>query len=561
MTLIVKHAFASLKPDDGTAASNGAVLPSHWNAAHTIEGSYLTRALASASSPATPPDTINIDFYDDNKVPESGGLYLNAGGGSPGIGNQLAITTGIGTFYYVPQAALIRPENFGARGDGSVSDLAALTACMVEQRRTGKTISLGGRQKTYMLSGMFETDPVAGQNIDIRGTGALLKLDPASADIFRFFYILVNTSTTGAIKINLEGFRIDAGDKVSHALEIQSYQAGSPQIGDVRISDIETLPFTANALGQAGAMYIYGAFGSIEIDRCRIGAVKRKTGLTGTSDVSGIYAGRNGVLYTDNIRISRCHIDGVYATDFNDNTNLDGIKLFGRENATQITSEREAYSISDCTFRNCMGRSIKAQSLWTRVDRVACATEAGFLSINSGRKLTEIDFQFGTGVLTNARIDYAVGTGADNVIVATTRPYGIDGQMVIDGVNVTQRGAPSLITRGFLRYAESATSKPARASVRNFQMPESSVTNLVGFASHLDGTVAANSNERLHVEHMQAATVTGSAIEYDRRIAGAKVSITTAGMVHKGTSVPAVTQTVGGPDWTNTVVSPNFGFT
>jgi hypothetical protein len=408
---------------------------------------------------------------------------------------------------------------------------------------------------------MLQNTLIAGQNVDIRGTGALIKLDPAASDTARFLYILIDTLITGSVNINLEGFRVDTSSKANKAVEVFSYQTASPSLSNVKISDVDTVAFTTNSTVSAGGIYVYGALKSIDVSRCRIGTIQRKTGLANTFDLSGIYVGRSGTLYPETARVSNCHIDGVYDADLDDHTNLDGIKLFGRTDATQTVSGIEAYSVTDCTFRNCMGRSIKSQSHWSVVERIQSNTEAGFLSINSGRKLVEIDFQFGTGMCRDVRIDYANGTGVDNAIVATTRAYGIDGQMVVDGVNVTDRGASAQIVRGFLRYAEVAGAKPARAFVRNFSMPESTVTNLVGYANWLDATTAANSNERLHIENMQAATVTGSAIEYNRLQAGAKATFTSAGMTHKGTSVPTVTQVSGGPDWTHTAVYPNFGFT
>lgn len=518
----------------------------------------------------SPPDTARILFYDTDFVPDSGNVFKNVGTTDPVIGNQIAKTIGVSTFYYTPQDALIRPENFGAKFNPTGDDRPVILACLTEQRRTKKTIKLGGRDRVYAYPGQTVWNPIDGETVDMRGEGCTFRATDAAAPFFRMLYFEFDPQLYTSNMI-LEGINFDPNNKVQYPLAVWSTVAGFAAKGWGRFIDLSTPDYITSTVAQTGAaLSINARFATSHVIRPRVGRILKRTGNSAV-DYTGLsmLRGADGGSFLS-VRIDDPYLRGVFSEEIALASDADTIKVFGSiATAPAQVLGNEQISIRGGYIEISAARAIKIQSHFASITEVQFTgtaglfTGTGITTGNVGNRSCVMDWQYGGGFMRNCQINLMDGVGLENVLVATSRDYGRTVQLVMDGLNITQQSPAGNNFVGVLQaLTGGAASYPRSTVMRNVVAADSTVSHMARYDTVLDWNAAANRNEALRIDNNHVNTVQDEMVEFVRQQATAKANIISSNNSHAGAvAKPYVTQINGaGADYTLTHVSASRGF-
>jgi hypothetical protein len=519
---------------------------------------FDTRADALAHVFPASPSNFRVRRYDSANNITIDTLFGNPVTVNPSAQDQIAKTIGATTFYYTPQDAYIRPENHGCNFTGTSDDAAGLAKCMLEQRRTGKTIGAGDRTRIYGISAQFLSLLTTGQNVDIRGEGATIKFI-GSSDTYRGFYWEIDPAVTGAFNFYMSGLRFDANSKVNHMLAIWN-QSSTTQLGKVVLKDLEFASTTSVNIGSAAMVSVNGAFEYVHLENIKTGVFTKKLGTV--TDLSSIYVGRGTTVGALENIIENCDIGGVSHADTTLFADTDGIKLFGQA----ANTSRERFYVKGGVIRNCSGRFVKIQAIDATVSGLAVKTTNNtfFTSHNGdgivGNIFNAVDFQYGTGTCTDLDCDFVSGTGLTHVISATTRAYGKPLGLLVDGVRVKNAGTNNTDNVIF-RFTE-ASAVAGFIDVNRVFMPDTNVNRIVNFASNFSGAAPPNQQERLVAHDVHVKQALSHGIGMDSRTGGAQTFVyATGGLTQGGAAVPLSANLGGTSTASPTLTRPNTGFT
>jgi hypothetical protein len=532
---------------------------------------FRTRANAQAYPWPSAPEDLHVAYYDDTNLMPIKELFRKEGTFNNNIPGQLPVTVGATTFYYTPQDALIRPENLGSsKFDGTgVNDRNIIEQCLIEQRRTKKTIKLGGRERHYAFTTALQHVLVAGQSVDIRGDGCLIRPVDAAGFLHYLFNLRHNPNVTGYVKMLVEGLRFDANGKSTCPFVIDNVTAGSAFLSEIDVQDIEILPSNAYPGANIYGMFLQGRCDVMSARRIQVGRLTKASEATYPGrDGSNIYMGRGAPDdYAKNIILEDFSVGGVFYADQTEIGDADSVKVYGQLSPNQGVNApfdgTESITISRGDVVCGVSRGLKMQADAPEVDRVTLRHRAGNFTSNAGDVTVGFDFQFGGGSLRNSRVVIeSDNIGFTSIAACTSRPYGRKSKFVMDNIEVVQPAAnANEIYRLLFRFPDTATSPQSSIHVSNINAPNSVfkylVFDVVRNNDNENPTTTRNNSTTL--ENVFVKSVTRAAVRWcrDGGTVNCRGNVIVSNLRQEGADVPAVVQTNGIADAQSVVPTTN----
>lgn len=321
-----------------------------------------------------------------------GTVELAASGGAALVGTIQAGTGAVAeTAQTVVRRAGLYPEQFGAAGDGTTNDTAALIAAINASASLG--VPLIWPDKTYRFTTTIDLNM---SEMNWIGRGATLLFDPAADTPFAIRLTLANGiehRSTGAITVNGSG-------KVNRGVvfyQPTGTQTASLSVEGLRVKNVEM--YAAPAEASAGIVAL-GGFSSILLSDCHVERVMMRTGagVAATRGVSGILVLANvGITgaYSLDTKIIRPVIRRVYNQDVAYQSDMDGIGVFANP-AVDMSNGAGSLTITGSDCSGCWGRDIKTQVGWSDISDHKSLRDEG---PTGGIAHPCVDVQTGSGIV------------------------------------------------------------------------------------------------------------------------------------------------------------------
>jgi len=256
---------------------------------------------------------------------------------------------------------------------------------------------------------------------------------------------------TGNNTLTIDGLSFDGNDKIAAGVRV--YNTATPSSNTLPNCTISNNLFIRFRMNVAGiwnqAVYVAGSFQLVTITNNRVRLITRVagTGVPGTSGTAGIEV----VQYSNTQYVRECiHYGNQYAGVYGDdavgsanNVDYDGFKFF----APSPSAASGQYAQSTLTsfgnvYRNCRGRALKIQAIGSVRDETVIRDD-GYTNFGGS---SEIDFQYGVGMVSNCQFIYrSYGSPAVSPIQTTLTlvqfyqgsDYGEDtGSAIVNGMQV-----------------------------------------------------------------------------------------------------------------------------
>lgn len=393
-------------------------------------------------------------------------------------------------------------ERFGGVA-GSDDNRAALLAAFAEMEASGKVLDLGAN--TY---GFLGEDGAIDQTFThkpkIYADGGVLKLSNlgVGADHIDYFLRL----RCGVYGFDFRGWYADGNDDTCCPIYIQN-SSNMATIADAYASDwgAKRAYRPNDTFNFGNGIYIEGGLRHVVLDRPTVESVLLNTGAgdPGVVGAKGItFANSSG--YTLYSEINHPFIAEITSADATYNFDQDGIHFQAPSDAAGFIPPTR-HRINGGLFRNCWGRSIKAQSHGVSVEGARFERTSGWSNTEA---LMEIDFQYGGGIAKN--LEYHYETHCPEYIVASSAQDALlSNDMIVDGVVGWQNASMTqIILAAVMRTYSSGTPNLSMTSVRNLSHKGRALTNLVKY------DVATTTRDTLIVRDTFVPTLVGSMVEF-----------------------------------------------
>lgn len=324
-------------------------------------------------------------------------------------------------------AETLSAKDFGALGDGSTDDTAAISNAITAAM--GKTLFFPAG--TYVLSqtGTNQISKTLSGNLTLEGDNAIIKANPSTQVNQMLYFTQVNQ-----YNVEVRGLIFDANQKAQSILRFDNNTgtAGS----STALMTIDNCEFK-NGLGIVGGvggqtgsigLLIAGGYKKVSITNTRFLNMSREpsSNVVGSTSTLGLGISLASSLYCESANISGCLVADIInqeTTGNSYNQDTDGISLFGGLNDAGSTYVPCSYTVTNNTFVNCKGRSIKIQADEANVSNNVfrfsirpCASANTGLSSFGGI----VNFQAQAGTITNNVWHYDPAPGNTNPFSITS---------------------------------------------------------------------------------------------------------------------------------------------
>jgi len=337
------------------------------------------------------------------------------------------------------QTQFLSVKDFGAKGDGRTDDTISI------QRALNTVVALSGSLTsdkfllfppgTYLISPLRTVSPLSsclfvninsgslkllGQNATLSCTGV-----NAAGGLTHASHMMWLRSNGNDIFV--DGLNFQGNNRSVYGLLLEEQLVAHQSSIKVSNCSFKNLfipssnPFYSSAYNESAAIYSYGAFKNIVIDKCTVVNVSRAE-MTNTAALTASTAGFTisgnpiqgaGPQYIGprTATISNCYFENITsgetsAFNFSRNADCDGIKFFGG-NTTGSDYVNCRASIYGNHFVNCRGRDIKVQA--DEVTIQANTSSLNILPIQGGG--TRINCQITSGTVSNNVFHFDPVTG------------------------------------------------------------------------------------------------------------------------------------------------------
>jgi len=278
-------------------------------------------------------------------------------------------------------------------------------------------------------------------------------------------------------------FTLDANSIAGCSMRVDNNEPTMATASKVYMEDVTAINGYSDTIGRYGiGLYFYGAFSELTLDRVGARNITRAA-TNNTSDDASIGIGveaKSATSYAAKVLIRDPVIDNVTSeidVGHANYYNMDCINA-GAPSATTYggTTAPATLRVEGGRFTNCSGRSIKSQFPHNVVDGPTFIHDANGKRIMDGG--VEVDFQYGSGVLTNwnAIYDPLSGGGSpwhpntSTVVNASSRDQATgEGAFVVSNGIITNNVPVSTdnISRVVQVYLPSATAVQQSVNVNN----------------------------------------------------------------------------------------------
>lgn len=334
----------------------------------------------------------------------------------------------------ITSAGVVYPEWWGAKRDGVTSDETAIESACIASHHV--IFSPGTYATTAMINKTLVGDHkwTANGPVTIKYTGAV---------------------TTAMITLELGGdfemegpFTLDANSLAGTAIRINNDTTSMTDAVNLYMLNVKAKNSysTVNSRSSYGIL-IYGAFNQVKLDKCGASNISRAAGLSGSYCAGIIYAHKDINCYARNVTITDPYIDTVTSADGVGDAgyiDMDGISVTGPPASDNGGIKMDTtFLVRGGHFLNTSGRCIKTQMESNVVDGITILrTPSGKKAMASGQ---EVDFQYGSGVLTNFKVKYEALTGGGTplptswaICNASIRNYATEwGSLVVKNGEIT----------------------------------------------------------------------------------------------------------------------------
>jgi hypothetical protein len=328
--------------------------------------------------------------------------------------------------------------DYGAVADGVTDCSAALQGALES-----------GRQQVFIPAGTFaiSTNVVAtiATDVTVYGHGRFLYTG-ATDNVNPLISI-----ETGNNSLTVDGLSFDGDNKIAAGVNVKNTATpDSNTLPNCTISNNQFIRFRMNVTGIWNeAAYVSGSYQLVTIANNRVRLITRAagTGSPGNTGTSGMVVAQ----YDNSKFIRECmHYGNQYAAIVGDdlvgsanNVDYDGFKFFGPAPSGSPNSYAQSTITSyGNVYRNCRGRAIKIQAIGSVNDETIIRDDD--YTIFGGS--TEINFQFGVGMVSNCQFIYKpygtpavspLQTGLAVVSFFQGADYGEDtGSAMVNGIQI-----------------------------------------------------------------------------------------------------------------------------
>lgn len=291
-------------------------------------------------------------------------------------------------------ASTVHVKDFGAVGNGSTDDTAALKSALDSVMASGKTLVFG--EGTYLVTGTISTiAETASVNLHIQCAGLVTINVSASATAFDY---LIYCYSTAANNASITGgiLRIDCNDKCGTGIYIR--HGGASQSGTVNIeTPVTVLDCKQNNAAQVNENYgiaVIGDYARVYMNQTVVRNVSR-TNTTGGGCKGIAISGFSGevVLEQPTVESVLCPTGSSEA---------DGIATFAKSPGAETLRTPGRVTINQPYFIDCKGRSFKSQCSDTTIIRPRVWRQ----SVVAEAQCVEFDFQRANGLVIEPQYDY-----------------------------------------------------------------------------------------------------------------------------------------------------------
>lgn len=324
---------------------------------------------------------------------------------------------------------VISVKDFGAVGNGSTDDTAAISAAL--DAAMGKTLFFPAGTYLMTQTGTNQISKTLTGNMTLRGDNATIRANPSS-QVNQMIYV----TQANQYDVSLSGLIFDGNLKAQSLLRIDN-NTGTAGASTALLS-IDNCEFR-NGLAVVGGvggntgtvgLLVVGGWRHVSITNTSVINMNRQiaSNTPGSSGTVGIAITSQSGRFCESANVSGCLIADILNSETTagaNNQDTDGLSIFGGLSATGSTYIPCAYTVTNNTFVNCKGRAVKIQSdeanISNNVFRFAirpCASANTGLASFGGI----VNFQGSAGTINDNVWHYDLAPGNTNPFSITSTP-------------------------------------------------------------------------------------------------------------------------------------------
>jgi hypothetical protein len=442
----------------------------------------------------------------------------------------------------------VRPQDFGAVGNGVADDTAAVLAAIAD----GRPLYWGGIGVTYRLTSEISHRLV--KDAVWRSDGAIIEYDSPTPTQR---VIIVRTDQ---YNFHLSGpLTLRVNDKSYSGLQITNLNSGfGDASGLVFVQGLRVFGcYRSGTIHSGGdALYVAGRFKKVQLDNIYISGVKAAAGTIDLNNgVSGISVLRDSTLSVDadSVVISNYFVENVFVEDPLEQLGANGVRVFSAWTTAGVIPTESAVFLTSGKVRNAMGRAVKLQTEWADVSGLHIYRDGTIHSGFIGNE--DVDFQCAGGSIRGLMCHYASNFPTNIINSTATR---VDGRLnsknlTISDVSVVQTGSGTGVQTLFRLYSEFVSR--CNITVSGVQVSGSkSPARLIDTFSGDTLTVI-----NVLITGVQT-TLTGSLLREPSSVP-CRVRLTAMAINNNGSSVPLWVSSASSPLITSSLLGINVGIT
>ena len=263
-------------------------------------------------------------------------------------------------------AEQVSVKDFGAVGDGATDDTAAISSAI--DAAMGSTLFFPAGTYLMNQTGTNQISKTLSGNMTLRGDNATIKADPAS-QVNQMIYV----TQANQYNVSISGLIFDANLKAQSLIRIDNNTGTAG--ASTALATIDNCEFR-NGLAIVGGvggstgtigLLLAGGWKHVSITNTKVINMNRQVGSNTPSSTGtiGIAVTNQSGLYCESANVSGCLIADILNSETTagaSNQDTDGLSIFGGLSPTGSTYIPCAYTVTNNTFVNCKGRSVKIQS-------------------------------------------------------------------------------------------------------------------------------------------------------------------------------------------------------